>query len=122
MRRPTTPARSIPIHLVAAGATLEPLPISPAQRQWLATQSFKGSAKKAVLLPTADGSLEAVAFGLGLGEAGEPSGPSELLIGSLASSLPAGTYHLAGDTAAAELGAIAWGLGAYKFTRYRGAS
>ena len=70
---------SVPIHLVTSGTALETLAISEAQRQWLATQSFKGSAKKAILLPAADGSLQAVVFGLGSGKAGEPSGPSELL-------------------------------------------
>lgn len=111
--------RSVPIHLLRAAAPLDGLGLSEAARQWLEVQNFKGAAKKTVLLPSPGGRLEAVLLGLGDGQAGEPSGPSELLAGALASSLPAGTYHLASETGDPSLSAIAWGLGAYKFQRYR---
>ncbi|MEQ1671941.1 MAG: leucyl aminopeptidase family protein, partial [Hyphomicrobium sp.] len=60
-----------------------------------------------------------VALGLGDGAAGEPCGPSELLTGQLAQSLPPGTYSFAAPPDAPDLAAIAWGLGAYRFQRYR---
>ncbi len=63
--------------------------------------------------------ISAVAFGLGDGRQGEPSGPSELLTGALASALPAGTYRVASETADGELASLAWALGAYSFSRYR---
>src|SRR5690606_33116820 len=47
------------------------------------------------------------------------SGPSELLTGQLASSLPPGLYRLAAQRPHAELAALAWGLGAYRFRRYK---
>ncbi len=59
-------------------------------------------------------------LGAGNGAAGEPSGPSELLLGQLPSSVPAGRYRLASRPVSSDLAAIAWGLGAYRFTRYRG--
>src|SRR5690606_32880174 len=55
----------------------------------------------------------------GNGAGGEPCGPSSLLIGQLASSLPQGRYALAEPVEAPETAAIAWGLGAYRFRRYK---
>ncbi len=90
-------------------------------RRWLDAHRFTGSARRQIVLPGEKGAIGGVALGLGNGTAGDPSGPSELLIGQLAASLPAGLYHLAAPTAEAELAAIAWGLGAYKFRRYKSA-
>ena len=53
------------------------------------------------------------------GPPGEPSGPSELLIGHLAQSLPTGSYRLASEARDPTLAAIAWGLGSYRYTRYK---
>jgi leucyl aminopeptidase len=58
-------------------------------------------------------------LGVGDGEQGEPSGPSELLTGLLAASLPAGTYRLATDASAGRLAELAWALGGYSFSRYK---
>ena len=107
----------IPIWLLRDGQ--EPS-AGPAAAAWLHAVKFTPAAKKQALLPGADGALVGVAFGLGRGEAGEPSGPSELLVGQLAQTLPAGTYTLADNSRQADLAAIAWGLGAYRFRRYKG--
>ena len=64
------------------------------------------------------GSIASVAFGIGNGQQGEPSGPSELLAGLLGSSLPAGTYRFASEPGQADLAALAWSLGGYSFSRY----
>lgn len=109
----------VPVYLVRPADDLSSLGLSAQALAWARVQGFKGTAKKTVLLPAEDGGLAGVLFGLGNGDAGEPSGPSELLVGSLASSLPDGTYRLAGNVSKPELAAIAWGLGGYKFTRYR---
>lgn len=89
------------------------------QAKWLAAQGFKGSAKKIVPVPAADGTLAGVALGLGAGDCGDPSGPSDTLMGLLPATLRPGTYRYADPTQASELGAISWGLGGYTFTRYR---
>ncbi|MGE0055776.1 MAG: M17 family metallopeptidase [Hyphomicrobium sp.] len=112
---------AVPIYLVRSDTELSSLGLDASACAWAMTQSFKGSAKASLLFPRADGSLGGVLLGMGNGAAGEPSGPSELLLGSLAASLPAGTYKIAGTTAAPELAALAWGLGAYKFRRYKNA-
>jgi leucyl aminopeptidase len=87
-------------------------------RTWLNAHHFSGEAKSRVILPAADGSLSGVAFGLGHGPA-EPCGPTDLLVGSLSATLPAGTWAFAHPPANPELAAVAWGLGAYKFRRYK---
>jgi leucyl aminopeptidase len=107
-----------PIWLLRSGDPA-PATLSEAQLAWLAAQRFTGGARKQVQLPSADGALAGIAFGLGDGTAGEPSGPSALLTGLLAQSLPAATYSFADTPQNAELAAIGWGLGAYKFQRYR---
>ena len=43
----------------------------------------------------------------------------ELGVGLLPTLLPPGLYHLAGTIDDAELAAVAWGLGAYRFRRYK---
>lgn len=110
---------AVPVYLVRTGADLASLGLDQNASAWAETNRFKGSAKSSLLVPGRDGKLAGVLLGVGDGQAGEPSGPSELLLGSLASNLPAGTYRLAGSLDHPELAAIAWGLGAYKFRRYK---
>ena len=111
-------ADDIPVWLLKQGESADGL--SEAQRAWLAAQKFSGKAKKQTAIPSPDGAIGGIAFGLGDGGAGEPSGPSDVLAGQLAQSLPAATYVFANAERASELAAIAWGLGAYKFQRYLG--
>ena len=89
----------VPIWTVVKDASLEALPLSVEQRAWAEAVGFKGTAKQQTLLPGPDGRVAGVLFGLGDGAAGEPSGPSELLIGQLAQSLPSGSYRLASEAA-----------------------
>lgn len=99
------------------------LPSEVKSAPWLADLGFSPKARKTSLVPGNDGALAGAVFGLGDGEAGIPCGPSELLLGDLARSLPEGAYELSSaQNGAAELAAIAWGLGAYKFRRYQNGS
>lgn len=107
-----------PVWLLGDGSDLASVG-DAAQQRWLQATRFKPAAKKQVLVPAADGGLASVLLGLGNGHAGEPCGPSELLTGQLAASLPPGTYRIAGGCAAPELAALAWGLGAYRYRRYK---
>ncbi len=111
----------IPIWLVAKRAPVSAIPLEAAQKAWVEAAGFKGSAKQTVVVPDKDGSIAGVLFGLGEGVSGEPSGPAELLVGQLAQSLPAGSYRLEGKVSDPALAAIAWGLGAYRFDRYKNA-
>lgn len=93
--------------------------LTSAQRAWLADMRFNGSARKQVIVPDAEGHLAGIALGTGNGQAGEPCGPSSLLLGQLAASAPAGRYELATTVDTPEIAAVAWGLGGYKFRRYK---
>ncbi|MCK5496328.1 MAG: leucyl aminopeptidase family protein, partial [Hyphomicrobiaceae bacterium] len=89
---------------------------------WLAEMGFEGKAKQQTVLPGADGRIAGVVFGMGDGAAGVPSGPSELLLGHLAQTLPPGAYRLGQTPQNPELAALAWGLGSYRYRRYKGAN
>lgn len=91
----------------------------PVQQAWLSATKFKSSAKRHLLVPDDDGGLGNVLLGLGNGKMGEPCGPSALLSGLLPGALPAQTYRLHEPCTDAELAALAWGLGSYRFERYK---
>ncbi len=87
--------------------------------KWLTASGFKAKAGQHITIPNSEGGLKGVAFALGGKNSGKPCGPGELLLGKLARELPAGSYHLFSKPAEPELAAIAWGLGAYRFERYK---
>ncbi|WBT39413.1 leucyl aminopeptidase family protein [Hyphomicrobium sp. DMF-1] len=117
-----TAGPSTPIWLVSESQPVARLTgLDDTAKAWLERTRFTSAAKKQALIPGPQGALAGVALGIGNGSAGDPSGPSELLMGQLAASLPEGLYHLGGDVPNAELAAIAWGLGAYRFRRYKSA-
>ncbi|MDZ4843775.1 MAG: leucyl aminopeptidase family protein [Hyphomicrobium aestuarii] len=111
----------MPIHFVRDGENVGGgMGLGAHGRRWLKDIAFQSAAKKQALVPGADGSFAAVVLGLGNGQAGEPVGPSELLAGQLAASLPPRDYHLPDlSPDGAYLAALAWGLGAYRYRRYR---
>jgi len=113
---------SVPIWLVSDSRPVALQPgIGEPERRWLEQLRFTSAPKKQVIVPGPSGRISGVALGLGNGTSGDPSGHSELLLGQLAASLPPGVYHLPDDCAAPELAALAWGLGAYRFRRYKSA-
>ncbi len=118
-----SPAPSRPIWVVRPSGLEEFLTSLPAaQAAWLKAMGFKGAARKHVLLPGADGAIAGVV--LGLGDSADKAGaaePSSSLLGLLPTVLPPGDYHLASNPADAELASVAWGLGAYRFRRYKSA-
>ena len=81
-------------------------------RGFLTASGFTGAAQQIALLPGADGLAGAV-LGLGSGP------PSPASFGGLAHALPEGSlWHMA-DGAQAKDAVLGWGLGAYRFGRYR---
>ncbi len=116
----TAAGQARPIWLVSEARMLSrPPELAGAQRAWLEATGYTGATRKPALLPAADGSLAGVLYGIGEGRTGDPAGPGALLTGQLATALPAGTYRLAERYEDAELAAISWGLGAYRFRRYK---
>jgi leucyl aminopeptidase len=109
--------QSIPIWIVPGAASLGEAPLTSAQQAWVEATAFKASGNKHLLIPGENGTLAGVAFGIG--EAREPMAGAELALGLLAGALPPALYHVAAGVEDADLAAIAWGLGAYRFRRYK---
>ncbi len=109
--------RSVPIWLARGTASLGEAPLTDAQRAWAEAAGFEASGNKHLLIPGDDGTLAGVAFGIG--EVRDPMAKPEILLGALAGTLPPGLYHVAGGIDDAELAAVAWCLGAYRFRRYK---
>jgi leucyl aminopeptidase len=114
-----TRKKSVPIWLTRYARWAREAPLSAMQRAWVEAQGFRPAARKHLLLPGAEGELAGVVLGLGEARGNDPMDRPELALGQLPPVLPAGLYHLADTVADAELAAAAWGLGAYRFRRYK---
>jgi leucyl aminopeptidase len=109
--------KAIPITFVTAATwpDLKDKLDAPA-RAFAAAARFEPKAGRHLLLPAADGSIAGVLFGLENADAGHRD---PFLPGALPGLLPEGTYCFANAPHDARLAALAFALGAYKFTRYR---
>jgi leucyl aminopeptidase len=85
-------------------------------RAFAEAAGFEPKAGRYLALPAADGTLSGILFGL---EDTDASFKDPFLPGNLPASLPDGTYRFANAPHDARLAALAFALGAYKFTRYR---
>jgi leucyl aminopeptidase len=119
---PDARKKSVPVWLARNGSWAGRAQLNEAQRTWVESQGFKGAAKKHLLLPGPDGALAGVVLGLGEERSGGPMDRPELAVGLLPGVLPAGVYHLADEPPDAGLAAVAWGLGAYRYRRYKSAA
>jgi leucyl aminopeptidase len=114
-----TKKKSIPVWLARDAGWARSAPLTAPQKAWLEAQGFKGTARKHVLLPGLEGTIDGVVLGLGETRTSDPMDKPELAVGQLAGVLPPGCYHLADEPAEPELAAVAWGLGSYRFRRYK---
>ncbi|MEM6499354.1 MAG: hypothetical protein AAF709_21850, partial [Pseudomonadota bacterium] len=109
-----------PIHLLRSADDIETIQdITDRQRAWINACAYKAGRRSHLLLPDDNGNIAAVLFGAGKGDSAEPCGPAEYLLGDLATKLPASSYQLGQGFDDREAAAVAWGLGAYKFSRYK---
>jgi leucyl aminopeptidase len=85
-----------------------------ALRHWVEGHRFEPKSGDFLILPEKRGGLGGVLLGVG-------EGPDIWSWGDLPSKLPAGRYRIAVDqtVAVANAAALGWGLGSYRFTRYR---
>jgi leucyl aminopeptidase len=90
--------------------------LGPAARRFAETAKFEPKPGQFLLLPGPDGALNGALFGL---EAAAKPDKDRFLPGRLPLLLPAGTWRFANAPHDARLAALAFALGAYKFTRYR---
>ena len=82
--------------------------------QWLNAHGFDAAPGSTLVLPTGDGGVESAVIGIG-----DPLDPSSY--GHAPQALPAGDWRLEGAPDAATRAALqlGWGLGAYRYVRYR---
>jgi leucyl aminopeptidase len=111
-------AGAVPIWFATKDNSADVLAALPAaQRDWVAANAFEATAGRHLLLPSADGALAGVVFGLEEGVRHRDA----FLPGKLATLLPPGTYRFANASHDDRLATLSWLLGSYRFTRYRGA-
>jgi len=103
-----------PLHIVTRDAYAAWREAQPAVVQaWLDAQAFDGSAGSLALLP-GDGGLDGAI--IGIGDAHDPDSYAHAVYG-----LPEGDWRVTGTHEAGVL-QLGWGLGAYRFTRYKNAA
>jgi leucyl aminopeptidase len=108
---------AIPVRSVSrAGLDVALAKLSPAQAAYARAVDFRARAGAVLALPGPDGAVSLALLGLG---DTEDAPQQAMLHGALATSLPGGAYRLEGKAGDPTLAAIAFGLGAYRFTAYR---
>lgn len=113
LKKPTS--TTVPVHLTdRAHLAQHSAGLDAASRQWLQTVGFTGAPDTHVLLPGADGRLQAV-------WAGVRGADHPFALSALPKALPEGRYRLgdAGFDVDAEAAALSWALGGYSFSRYK---
>ncbi len=106
---------SIPIWPVAKAGLEAWLAAQPANiAAWARANDFKAQTGRILKIPSADGGVAAIAFGIG--ESGEG-----LAWRALPDGVGEGLYHIEGhqDAGAAHQAALGWALGAYRYERYK---
>ncbi len=84
-------------------------------KQWASAHAFDGKPGSLLILPDATGAVVGALFGTGT------SSPDELLgFGKLATGLPQGNWHFANASQRADLAALGFLLGSYRFAKYKG--
>jgi leucyl aminopeptidase len=109
-------AKAIPISFVTAASFREVAgALDPAARAFAEASGFEPKPGRYLALPGPGGTLSAVLFGLE-----KPNGARDLFLpGSLSGLLPDGLYRFTNAPHDTRLAALAFALGAYRFTRYR---
>jgi len=89
--------------------------LTPSARTFADAARFEPKPGSHLLVPAADGSIDAVLFGI----EDEPRGANLFLPGKLPALLPGGAYRFANAPHDSRLAALAFVLGTYGFDRYR---
>ncbi len=109
---PTADARRL--HLVTAESLAVWLTTASAsQAAWVKASSFRARADTVVAVPGDDGQMATVLAGLG------EQAPGLRGLAAVAALLPSGDYVLEGEFERAEILALGWVIGQYRFDRYR---
>ena len=106
--------REVPPIFAITPAHIETGTIDPIALDWARKAGFKAESGALLMVPTADGHLGGALFGLGKNPSDAP-----FLTGRLARALPAGDWHIETAPLTANRLALGYGLGSYRFERYR---
>jgi leucyl aminopeptidase len=109
----TAAGTTLPIFAVTP-AHIDLQAIDPIALDWARKAGFKAEPGAVLLIPSSDGHLGGALLGLG-------SNPSEapFITGKLARALPSGQWHVETAPLTANRLALGYGLGAYRFDRYK---
>ena len=110
-------ADAVPIRLVSeAGWPELAASLDPASARYAEATGFEPKPGAVCLLPSPDGAISAVLFGIA------PEGAADadpFITAKLATSLPAGVYRFEEAPESSELATLGFLLGSYRFERYR---
>ncbi|MEE4378214.1 MAG: leucyl aminopeptidase family protein [Candidatus Competibacteraceae bacterium] len=109
------PTTAIPLELLEEHAFMQWLQAQPEVLQrWVDSMGFKAKPNTMCVIPSGNGTVSSVLVGL-------TSFEDPWTLGNLPALLPPGDYFLSTDRDSATLERllIGWGLGAYRFTRYK---
>jgi leucyl aminopeptidase len=108
---------TVPVTFVTSGTWREQRDrLDARSRAFAEASGFEPKAGRHLLLPGAEGGLAGVLFGL---EGADDPSKDPFRPGALVGVLPAGAYRFANPPHDSKLAALAFGLGCYRFTRYR---
>ena len=93
--------------------------LAAAEQAWIEGHGFKPGNRKVLPVPGSNGRISALLVGATDAAPTDPMSQPELALGLAAAQAPAGAYHLDSPVADPTLAAVAWGLGAYRFQRYK---
>ena len=92
------------------------------QRNWIAANGVKPASRRVLALPGHDGAVAAIFVAVGDAAPNDPFSQSEIALGLAAAQIRPGAYALAHPVNAPELAAVAFGLGSYRYGRYKSAA
>ena len=112
----TKGGRTLPIFAVTP-AHIETGMVDPIALEWAKKAGWKGEAGSLLLVPSDSGQLGGALFGLGKNPSDTP-----YLTGKLARLLPAGDWHIETAPLTANRLLLGYGLGSYRFEKYKAES
>ncbi|WP_439872608.1 leucyl aminopeptidase family protein [Rhizobium leguminosarum] len=104
---------TLPIFAVTP-AHIETGTIDPIALDWARRAGYKAESGSLLLIPTAEGHLGGALYGLGTNPSEQP-----YITGRLARALPSGDWHIETAPLTANRLALGFGLGSYRFDRYK---
>ncbi len=105
--------KTLPIFAVTP-AHIETGTIDPIALDWARKAGYRAETGSVLLIPSHDGHLGGALFGLGKNPSDAP-----FLTGKLARALPAGEWHVETAPLTANRLALGFGLGSYRFEKYK---